>query len=374
MIFGFELRYHLVTDGSPILLSPLVTGTDAGTFSKVDFDPNSAAEELPGYLTNYARAASWEAVCLDNILYDDGPLAAKNSYLKGAVIQTQDPNLVFERVRNRLPHACYFAFGFITAENTKFSLSSRLNKLTFRAYYPVHFLIKRVLLRSKSLRSLCQLLPIFPDVSKAELMGRLIYKGFSVIDIIDGNYETTFIVKPDSASNPSLTRPLPSHGLIVKMQRLGQFAKPIYVYKLRTMHPYSEYVQAYLHEQNGLDQGGKFKNDFRVIAGGNVIRKYWLDEIPMLYNLLRGDLKLIGIRPLSEHYFSLYPVAAQAIRIKHKPGLLPPFYADLPQTFDEIVQSELTYLAAYEAAPLATDLRYLRRILVNIIINKARSK
>lgn len=374
MIFGFELRDHLATDSSPVLLNPLVTNTDVGALPRTAFSANAAAEELPGYLTNYARADRWEAVCLDTILNGDGPLTAKNRYLTGTVIQTQDPNRVFEQVRNRLPHICYFAFVFITAENTKFGLSSRLNKLTFKAYYPVHFLIKRVLLRLKVLRSLGQLLSIFPDVSKAELMGRLIYKGFTVVDVIEGNCETVFIVKPDSASNPSLTRPLPSHGLLVKMQRLGQFAKPIHVYKLRTMHPYAEYVQAYLHEQNGLDQGGKFRNDFRVITGGNVIRKYWLDEIPMLYNLLRGDLKLVGIRPLSEHYFSLYPAAAQAIRVKHKPGLLPPFYADLPQTFDEIVQSELTYLAAYEAAPLATDLRYLRRILVNIIINKARSK
>ncbi len=358
----------------PRLSGSLVDGTPIGTLSEITFSRKPSAEKIPDYLTNYAPASSWEAVCLDDILQGNGPLPAKNRYLKSAITRMQDPNLVFERVRSRLPQNCYFAFSLVTAENVKSSITSKSNTLIFKLYYPFYFLVKRVMPKMKGLRNVCRLLAIMPDVSKAEIMGRLIYKGFSVIDIIDDSRETTLIVKPNSASDPSLTRPVPGQGFIVKMQRLGQFAKPIQVYKFRTMHPYAEYVQAYLHERNGLQQGGKFKNDFRIIEGGCVIRKYWIDEIPMLYNLLRGDLKLVGIRPISEHYFSLYPAVAQAIRAKHKPGLLPPFYADLPQTFDEIVQSELTYLAAYEAAPLATDLRYLKRILVNIFFNKARSK
>ena len=140
------------------------------------------------------------------------------------------------------------------------------------------------------------------------------------------------------------------------------------------MHPYSEFVQAYLHETNGLDEGGKFKNDFRVSTGGKLIRKYWIDELPMLYNLLKGDIKLVGVRPISEHYLGLYPEPLRTTRNKHKPGLFPPFYADLPSNFQEILASEQKYMESYEKAPLKTDWSYFWRIIANIIIHKARSK
>ena len=358
--------------GRSLLLYPPADKAYVDTLPKTPL--RSAAQEIPEYLTNCAPENTWEAVCLQDILEEKGDLRTKNMYLRSTVAQMQDPNLVFERVRSQLSPQQYFALSIVTAENVKSAIDTKVNTLGFKLYYPFYFLLKRIVPKMKGFRRVCRLLNIIPDVSKAEIMGRLIYKGFSVVDIIEETRETTLIVKPDFADNPSLTRPIPSQGLLLRMQRLGQFARPIDVYKMRTMHPYAEYVQAYLHQTNGLDQGGKFKNDFRVIKGGRVIRKYWLDEIPMLYNLLRGDLKLVGIRPISEHYFSLYPADAQAIRTRHKPGLIPPFYADLPQTFDEIVQSELAYLSAYEAAPIATDLRYFRRILTNIVFNKARSK
>jgi lipopolysaccharide/colanic/teichoic acid biosynthesis glycosyltransferase len=140
------------------------------------------------------------------------------------------------------------------------------------------------------------------------------------------------------------------------------------------MHPYAEYVQEFLHKEMGLDSTGKFKDDFRVSTGGRVIRKYWIDELPMLINLVKGDIKLVGVRPISQHYFSLYPDDLKAKRPNLKPGLLPPYYADLPNSFDEIVASELKYIAAYEADPFKTDVRYFFKILNNIFIKKARSQ
>ncbi len=357
-----------------LLTNQPANGALVGTWPAVALSPKPCAEEIPVYLTHYAPASSWEAACLDDILQDKGALPAKNSYLNGTIIRMQNPNLVFGQIHSRLPQDCYFTFSLVTAENVKLSLSRKFNTLIYRLYYPLYLLVSRVMPKLNGLQNIFRILGLVPPMSKAEVLGRLIYKGFSVVDVIEDDCETTLVVKRDAASNPSQTKPVPSQGFIMKMQRLGQYGKPIQVYKFRTMHPYAEYVQAYLHVQNGLDRGGKFKDDFRIIEGGCLIRKYWLDEIPMLYNLLRGDLKLVGIRPISGHYFSLYPASAQAIRTRHKPGLLPPFYADLPQTFDEIVQSELTYLAAYEAAPLATDLRYFGRILMNIFVNKARSK
>jgi lipopolysaccharide/colanic/teichoic acid biosynthesis glycosyltransferase len=151
--------------------------------------------------------------------------------------------------------------------------------------------------------------------------------------------------------------------------------KPIKVYKMRTMHPYSEYLQAYIHDKNNLKAGGKFYKDIRITSIGHIMRKYWIDELPMFLNLFKGEMKLVGVRPLSVHYFNLYSKELQEKRIKHKPGLLPPFYADLPQTLDEIQESEMKYLlACEEKGVFITDIRYLFLIIKNIVFNKARSE
>ena len=103
------------------------------------------------------------------------------------------------------------------------------------------------------------------------------------------------------------------------------------------------------------------------------MRRFWLDEMPMLYNWLKGEMKLVGVRPLSRHYFSLYSKELQEKRIRHKPGLIPPYYADMPETLEEIQTSELKYLDAYEKKPFKTDWIYFWKALYNIIFKHARS-
>jgi len=66
------------------------------------------------------------------------------------------------------------------------------------------------------------------------------------------------------------------------------------------MHPYSEYLQSYIYEQNKLQEGGKFANDFRVTTLGKCMRKLWIDELPMFINLFKGQLKIVGSQT-SEH-------------------------------------------------------------------------
>ena len=118
------------------------------------------------------------------------------------------------------------------------------------------------------------------------------------------------------------------------------------------MYPYSEFIQGDLYEKNHLDLSGKLKNDYRITSWGKIFRKYFIDEIPQIFNWIRGDLNLIGVRALSEHYFSLYPKTLQQKRINFKPGLIPPYYADLPKTFDEIIESEIKYLGKKEKTHL----------------------
>ncbi|NQV16543.1 sugar transferase, partial [bacterium] len=140
-----------------------------------------------------------------------------------------------------------------------------------------------------------------------------------------------------------------------------------------TMHPYSEFIQKEVYQQNSLDKSGKLNNDFRRNGVGMFLRKFWLDEFPQLYNWIKGDLGLVGVRALSDHYLSLYPPDLRELRKQYKPGLLPPYYADLPKSLDEIIESERQYLNKKHEHPFKTDIIYLYKIFVNIIFRGARS-
>ena len=140
------------------------------------------------------------------------------------------------------------------------------------------------------------------------------------------------------------------------------------------MHPYSEYLQAYIYQQYGLKESGKFSHDIRITTLGRCMRKNFIDEWPMIINVLAGDMKLVGVRPISKQYLSLYSPELQEKRLHHKPGLLPPFYADMPKTLPEIEASEMRYLTACEERGRhLTDLRYFGKILYNILFKRARS-
>lgn len=207
-------------------------------------------------------------------------------------------------------------------------------------------------------------------LSRAEILGRLYFCGF--VPIAENTISDRFYFIAQKLRMPSIDAN-PTYGPLVELTRFGMRDKPITVYKFRTMHPYSEYVQEYVYEKNQLEKGGKFKNDFRVTGWGVLMRKFWIDELPMLYNWLRGDLQLVGVRPLSGQYLELYTPELQALRRQVKPGLLPPFYADMPVTIEEIMASEQRYIEAYLKQPMKTQMVYFFRCVYNIVFKKARS-
>ncbi len=204
-----------------------------------------------------------------------------------------------------------------------------------------------------------------------EVLGRLVYCGFAIIDSKKINNHLYVIAKKVEQKKDVKPK---DYGFLFSLQRNGYLGKPIKVYKIRTMFAYSEYLQEYVYEKNKLGLGGKFNNDFRVNYLGKYLRKLWLDELPMLYNWLKGDLKLVGVRPLSNQYLGLYSDLVKERRAKFKPGLVPPYYADMPKTIEEIMESEMKYFDAYEKSALTTDLNYFMKAGMNILFKKARSK
>lgn len=208
-------------------------------------------------------------------------------------------------------------------------------------------------------------------LTRVEVLGRLYRAGFDVIheEVCLGK----FYVIATKVKAP-IQNDKPSCGFLIRLKRKGKDGKTIGVYKLRTMYPYSEYLQPYIFKQEGLCNGGKIADDYRVNSLGKFLRSVWIDELPMLINWIKGDLKLVGVRPLSEHYFSLYSSELQQLRIQTKPGLLPPFYADMPTTLEEIQESEKRYLNAYIEHPFKTDWEYFWKAINNIVLKGKRSK
>lgn len=96
--------------------------------------------------------------------------------------------------------------------------------------------------------------------------------------------------------------------IIFKQQRPGLYGRPFYIYKFRTM----------TNERNC--QGDLLPNNERITKIGRFLRKLSLDELPQLINVLRGDISLIGPRPLLMEYLPLYS-KEQARRHDVKPGI-----------------------------------------------------
>lgn len=281
-------------------------------------------------------------------------------------------NSYFRLVNQKLQEDGTFTGCVETLEQRKVRIFNKFPKGISLVYYFVDFIYKRVFPKFKFTKRIYMNLTNGRNraLSKSEILGRLVYCGFEIDSVEEVDNKLYF--KARKTDEPK-QKPEPSTGLILRIKRIGRNGKRITVYKFRTMHPYAEYLQAYVFEQNKLEEGGKFANDFRITKWGRWMRKFWIDEIPMIYNILRGDLKLVGVRPLSEHYLSLYTPEHKTLRVKGKPGLIPPFYADMPSNLDEIMESESRYIQSYVRDPWATDFAYCMKAFNNIILHKARS-
>jgi hypothetical protein len=281
-------------------------------------------------------------------------------------------NTFFRTANAKLKLGGIFIGCLETLEQRQSRLYDKFPPVISRIYYALDFVFKRVFPKFKITRKVYFFLTHGRNraLSKSEVLGRLVYCGFAIQDIEEYKNKLYFQA---AKSGPPSADPEPSTGLLLRINRIGRNGKPITVYKFRTMHPYAQYIQAYVFEQNNLQDGGKFKDDFRITKWGRWMRKCWIDEIPMVYNILRGDLKLVGVRPLSEHYLSLYTLEHKQLRVMGKPGLIPPFYADMPRNLDEIMESESRYMKAYFQDPYTTDWNYCMKAFGNIFLRKARS-
>ena len=89
---------------------------------------------------------------------------------------------------------------------------------------------------------------------------------------------------------------------LYKQSRVGRNGQPFTLYKFRSMIPGAERLENYLTPEELAEYRKEYKliRDPRVSKLGNVLRKSSLDELPQLFNILKGDMSLVGPRPLLE--------------------------------------------------------------------------
>jgi Undecaprenyl-phosphate galactose phosphotransferase WbaP len=115
--------------------------------------------------------------------------------------------------------------------------------------------------------------------------------------------------------------------VLFRHEREGKDGWPIKVWKLRTMHPDAEkllrdYLTANPEQDEAWKRCYKLKNDPRIIRGiGWFLRVSSLDELPQLWNVLRGDMSLVGPRPFPFYHLESFSKAFRILRRSTSPGL-----------------------------------------------------
>jgi lipopolysaccharide/colanic/teichoic acid biosynthesis glycosyltransferase len=281
-------------------------------------------------------------------------------------------NKFFEAVNAKLQDAGIY-FGCVETSKQRYKrIESKFPAFIRQIVIVLDFVLNRIFPRISFLKSIYFNITsgVKRTISKAEVLGRLVSCGFEIIEYNEINNLTYFVVM--KTGNPAYNAS-PSYGPLFKMPRIGKDGKIIHVYKFRTMHPFSEYLQDYVLRLNGYSNVGKPADDFRLTKWGKFMRKFWLDEVPQIINVLKGEMSLVGIRPLSKRAFQDYPDDVKKMRVKYKPGCIPPYVALLKQGMAQSIEAEREYLNEKERSPFTTDIKYFGMAIYNILTNKIRS-
>jgi exopolysaccharide biosynthesis polyprenyl glycosylphosphotransferase len=153
-----------------------------------------------------------------------------------------------------------------------------------------------------------------------------------------------------------------------KQTRIGLHGKPFQLWKFRTMRADAEKLQKELETLNETKDGilFKIKDDPRITRVGKFLRRYSLDELPQLFNVLRGEMSLVGPRPLpvrdvdkfSEHHF---------IRHEVLPGITGLWQVSGRSNitdFEQVISLDLTYIENWS---LKLDLEILLKTFMVIL-------
>jgi lipopolysaccharide/colanic/teichoic acid biosynthesis glycosyltransferase len=337
---------------------------------------DSVGEEAYKYFNTYVNTESINTLLISttndfNIINHVGEINAIVNLSK--VNNIRFINKFFEKVNSRLNNEDIYivCFETITARKERHRIGNI--PIIKNVWFATEFVFLRMFPKMWGFKKIYFLLTRGRNrlLSKAEVMGRLVSCGFHIEANESFNGLTYVVCKKEK--EPEFNMQV-SYGPLFCMKRMGKSGKEIGVYKFRTMHPYAEYLQDYVLKLNGYAASGKPKDDFRLTPWGRFLRRYWLDELPQLINVLKGDLKLVGVRPISKRYFQDIPKDLQELRLKFKPGCIPPYVAlDRKGDVNSVLQAEREYLEEKSRRPYTTDTRYFFKAIFNIIFKRKRS-
>ncbi len=157
--------------------------------------------------------------------------------------------------------------------------------------------------------------------------------------------------------------------------RIGKNGRKFKIYKFRSMYMDAEERKKELMKQNKVKDGMMFKmdNDPRIIKGiGNFIRKTSIDEFPQFFNVLKGDMSLVGTRPPTVDEWEKYE-KHHRVRMAIKPGLTGMWQVSGRSSitdFEEVVALDLKYIREWS---IGLDIRILLKT-VKIVLTGSGSQ
>lgn len=158
--------------------------------------------------------------------------------------------------------------------------------------------------------------------------------------------------------------------VLFKQVRIGKNGRRFEIYKFRSMYTDAEERKKELMAKNEMD-GLMFKmeNDPRVTKVGNFIRKTSIDELPQFYNVLKGDMSLVGTRPPTEAEFEKYDMYYRR-RLCMTPGLTGMWQVSGRsniKSFDEVVRLDLKYIDDWS---LSLDIKILLQTILVVLFRR----
>lgn len=154
--------------------------------------------------------------------------------------------------------------------------------------------------------------------------------------------------------------------ILYRQTRIGQNGVPFTFYKFRSMVPHADTLKAHLEDKNeSTGPTFKMKQDPRITRVGRFIRKFSIDELPQFFNVLKGQISLVGPRPHLPHEVERY-VLHERDRLKVKPGLvcLREVCGRSGISFERWVELDLMYI---RCRSLKTDLHILMRAVPRVL-------
>ena len=211
---------------------------------------------------------------------------------------------------------------------------------------------------------------LYPDVSEVVTNQRFSKIVKRAMDIV-GSLLLMLILAPVLAAIAIAIKLTSKGPVIFRQERLGQFGNTFECLKFRTMFTdndpkiHREYVRSFIagkvKEINGSEAGTvayKIKNDPRVTPVGRFLRRMSLDEFPQFWNVLRGEMSLVGPRPPLRYEFEAYDFWHRRRVLEVRPGVtgLWQVVGRSRTSFDDMVRMDLRYCQRWS---LWLDLRIL---------------